>query len=601
MKNFTPILSSLCMLCFFNISKAQQQPGTQIQNEFQNQINLNQEKPFSFKDIENAFNIPQIDSNESQSSNARRSELVSVTYTYDNGWLPSDPLIFATSIDDIIIEDGIANISANMICNILTIKPGASLTIDVGVTLTTAAINLESTSQQYSSLISDGTIIGDVTYSRYTAQIGTNDLISAPISGQLFDPFATLNTPNLASSGFIRAFAPYNAIIGAYENYNIVTNATTTIEAGQGFRAATIDGSALIFAGIVRTDDVLDIPISNDGLGKSWNLIGNPYPSYLDFDAFFSLNKSQLDGGPNQAIYGYDGDMSNGWTIWNQAIIDSPAETELIAPGQAFFVKAKSGGGLIDFTTRMRTTGSSDDFILGRESTSAHYGYLELNIHSGDSDFSTDFYFNSNATQGFDPGYDAAMYNENAPDFSIYSNLVENNTGMPLAVQAFSPDAMNTVVVPLGVNADQGQVLTFSILNTDLSSDINVYLEDTLNNSFTLLNTTDYLLTTNTDLSGTGRFYLRFEGEGLSTLKSTLSDINIFANDNAKTIVIEGQLQNDNTAQLHDVNGRLILTHALNSSTNNQTIDVSHLSPGIYILELNNTSNEKRIEKLIIR
>jgi len=572
MKNLKPTLIILFVLCVFNPSNAQEKFGFDSQNR-------------------------NTDGNYSASA---RAETSGITYTYNNGWSPSSPLNAATSLDDIIIESGTANISANTLCNILTVDPGAAIVIDSGVTLTTDAINLNSNSQQYSSLISDGTIVGTVTYKRYTSQLGTNDLISAPISGQLFPDFAGLNV-NLAASGTLRAFAPYDTSSGAYQNYDILTQETTSIDAGMGYRAATIDGSTLTFTGAPRTDDVLDVVISDDAGGGAWNLIGNPYPSYLDFDAFFTQNKTQLNNTLYQAIYGYDGDTSNGWTVWNQATIDSPAMEELIAPGQAFFVKSKSGGGLVDFTTSMRTTGSSDDFILGRTtSSSPHYGHITLNSSSEDLDFNTDFYFNSNATQGFDPGYDTGLYSQIPPAFSIYSHLVENNSGIPFAVQAFDPDSMYDVVIPLGVNASQGQELTLSILETDMPDDINIYLEDTADNSFTLLNTNDYIFTADDNLNGTGRFYLRFSVDVLSIFESNLDTITIYAASKTKTIHVNGELQSKTKAKLYDVNGRLIFTNELKSNSSRQIIDVSHLTAGIYIIELDSQTNARRIEKLII-
>ena len=540
MKNLKPTLVFLFALCIFNFLKAQER----LENKRQ--------KPTTEDKFLDASEEPELSQ-----------RLLPVSYTYNDGWLPSSPIGVATSIDAIILESGTVNITANTVCDKLIVNAGATLTIASGVTLTAPIIDLHSTTQLFSSLVSDGIIVGVVRYHRHTAQvapIGTNDLISSPVSGQLFEAFDLTNT-NLPDSGFIRAFAPYNTSVGAYQNYNVLTNALTVIESGVGYRTATTDGGTLTFTGVVRTDDVLDIPISGAEAGGAWNLIGNPYPSYLDFDAFFTQNKSQLDLGGYQAIYGYDGDASDGWTVWNQATIDSPAITELIAPGQAFYVKSKSEGGLIDFTKAMRCAGSSDDFILGRTSTSPHHGHIQLNLSSGSSDFNTDFYFNSNATLDFDTGYDASLYSPTAPSFSIYSHLVENNSGIPLAVQALNPDAMYDVVVPLGIKANQGQEVTISISETDMPTDIDIYLEDNLNNSFTLLNTGDYVFTAGNDLTGTGRFYLRFEGEALGTIKSTKEDISIYTKSVDKIIVIDGQLQQNTIATLYDVNGRVVLSN----------------------------------------
>ena len=238
-------------------------------------------------------------------------------------------------------------------------------------------------------------------------------------------------------------------------------------------------------------------------------------------------------------------------------------------------------------------------FFLGR-TTPVHFGHVKLNSSSGDSNYNTDFYFNSNATQGLDPGYDAALFGGNPPSFSIYSYLVENNTGIPFTIQALSDTAMYDVVVPLGIHASQGQEVTISIIESDMPDAIDIYLEDTSNNTFTLLNTNDYIFTAESNLTGVGRFYLRFSGDALGTSESQLENLNIFADINEKTIVIAGQLQSETKVKLFDIHGR-VLSNDLDTSNTRQIIDVSYLSAGIYIIELQNDTTERRIQKLIIR
>jgi hypothetical protein len=528
-----------------------------------------------------------------------------ITYTYNNGWSPSDPTGVSEAVDTIEVEAGHINFTANTDCNTLTVAGGASVTVDNGVTMTTTTVNLNSTSQQYSSLIINGTLTGTVNYNRYVSSVGpvgTNDLISSPVSGLTFGEFESTN-PNLPASGTSRAFGPYDTAAGEYENYDATANAATNITSGTGYRAATTDGSTLTFTGTVLNSDVLNVPITDAAAGFAWNLIGNPYASYIDFDTFFSLNQSEFNSANAfQAIYGYDGDASNGWTVWNQATILDNTITELIAPGQAFFVKAKSGGGQVDFTTGMQRTGNSDDFILGRSAENINIALSKLKLSSATNTANTSIYFIDGTTRGLDNGFDAGTYQGNGGEFSIFTNLIEENQGLDIAIQSLPYNDFNDVVIPLGIKTitNDGE-LTISIDEVSfLPPSIKVYLEDTEANTLTLLNNSDYTFTPTVDLTGTGRFFLRYSADTLSSLSSQLENILIFHNYTHKEVVIKGQLISNSKAVLYDIHGRIVLHKNLDSSNGINSLNVNDMSAGVYIISVSNGSSTKT-QKLVIR
>jgi hypothetical protein len=527
------------------------------------------------------------------------------TFTYNNTWSPIDPNGLSFAEDAINVTSGdVTFSSSNTYFNTLTINPGASVTVAVGASITgNSATTLNSTSSAFSSLLVKGNINGVVNYNRYTALIGsavggTNDLISAPVVDQTFGSFATANT-NLAASNTLRAFAPYNTTNGAYENYDITTNANTLLTAGKGYRAATTDGSTLKFTGTVRTDQIA-VLISD--AGDAWNLIGNPYPSYLNFASFFNENnRNQLNSDSGyQAVYGYNGNTSNSWTIWNLATIADPAVTELIAPGQAFFVKAKTTGGTITFTPAMQTTGNADDFILGKQTNTA-VALAKIRLSSETASTTTDVYFIEGATKGLDIGYDAADYLNGEASFSIFTHLAANNTGVAMGIQTLSYSDFNDVVIPLGINADES-VVTISIdeRKTTLPDHINVYLEDGVKQTITLLNNTNYTFTNTTNLKGTGRFFLRYSSKSLTADTHSFDDVQIYNKTAPKEIIIKGLLKANTKVSLYDTQGRLVLQKSLNNTSSTNTIDITNLSVGVYLVKVHNESQTKT-QKLFIR
>jgi hypothetical protein len=542
-----------------------------------------------------------------------RLEDSATTYIYNNAWSASgDPSGVSLATDNIIIEAGDAIISSTTNISKVTVNPGASLTVAFNETLTvTTDMTLESISTSYSSLILYGTINGTVNYERHVNgnsntgdpnAIGNNDLVSPPLSGQTFGDFASAN-PNLLANpnnNLQKAFAPFNKAIGWYENYSTNTNATTLLDASVGYRVATSNTATLTFTGTVNKD-VIENDILNSGPQRAeWNVVGNPHPSYLKVQDF--LNYEVAPGVKNislfqfntAAIYGFGG---SNFTVYN--LVNTLPST-VIAPGQGFIVTAEAtqvAAYNLTFAPEMRATATSDDFITGR--TSTPFTFLKLNASTTQKAYTTEFYFNDNASQGLDIGYDATLIGS-TPDFALYSHLVQDNSDQPILLQALNPADLTNVTIPLGVNANQGEQLTFTISDSTLPTSVQVYLDDTVAGTSTLLNTGDYTLTPNAALNGTGRFYLRVSNSTLSTPQNTLDAISIYTNDAAKTIVIAGELLEATTAKVYDLQGRAVSTSQLDATNRSQSIDVSNLSTGVYVIQLQNATGNIT-QKVIIR
>jgi len=529
--------------------------------------------------------------------------LPGIEYTYDNAWLPSDPNGVATIANNIKVINGTANFNRTTDSKNITVNATGNVTINNGVVLTVdGEMTLESTSTSYSSLISDGTITGDVVYKRHVnnaAGSGTtttaNDLISPPLTGQRFEDFKDENTNILSGTiGGTPAFlfGPFNSASETYVNYTSA-DYNSTLDAGNGYRTGSTDGGTYTFTGTVETGNV-NAPVVSGG-ASNWNLIGNPYPSYLKVQDFLNnMSNSGLIDENAVGIYGYDGTALNGWVIYNLA---TTTASTLITPGQGFFIDAKASGN-IQFTPSMRATGTDDDFIAGRNSNLLVY--LKLNVSNATNNFNTDFYFNDNATLGLDLGYDATVWNDIAPNFSVYSHLVENNTGKAMALQALHSDDLNNVTIPLGVNTNNASDVVFTISESTLPDAINVYLEDTIENTSTLLTEEDYVLTLNSAISGTGRFFLRFVSNQLNIKEKEVETLNILTNHSQKTIVIEGVIEQQTSFQLFDLQGRKVINSTLKMQLNKQTIDVSQLTSGIYVVKLQNTVATKT-QKVILK
>ena len=402
-------------------------------------------------------------------------------------WDPSAP-DGTTTADNVLILDGIYNVNTTDISiNDLIVNSGATIDIDQANNITAAGdidvlnngnLVLNSDSNEFSSLLVDGTVTGNVKYNRHvTDNAGGNDLISPPVSGEAFTSFITNNSNIFANTGqTLYLFGPFEKPLNDYQLFTNVE--VENLEIAKGYRAASTDDGTFTFSGAV-TSGPLSVPIIYSGTEYAkWNLIGNPYTSYIKLEDFLLANLNELD--PNTvAVYGYDADLTFGteWTIWNMSYSDNNPGS-LIAPGQGFFVSSKVVGTNVSFTPSMRSIGTSDDFIVGRNSNLAHF---VITMSKPDRTYNTDIYFNDTATLGLDIGYDAELFAEEPSSFSIYSELTESGEDLNMAIQTIGFNDVNgSTVIPVGINLLQGQQVTISMDTSNL--EYNVYFEDTLTN-----------------------------------------------------------------------------------------------------------------------
>ncbi|MCK7590240.1 T9SS type A sorting domain-containing protein [Subsaxibacter sp. CAU 1640] len=540
--------------------------------------------------------------------------------TYSGGtWTPIAPSS-TTGGDNAVVVNGTYTPASNIALNFLTVRPAGSLNIPSGVTATTNSTTLESNSTLYSSLILNGTLTGTVSYNRHIngqpgvgVGSGANDLISAPLSGQTFSAFAAAN-PNLRSNPSVptqKLFGPFSKTTGNYLLWDTTTNGSQTLTAGVGYRTASTNNGGFVFTG-TPNNGIITNNIANSGPQfAAYNLIGNPYPSYLNVREFLEYD---VDAGAPVvrnidlmdaygAIYGYDGDASgtggDGWVVYN---LTTPTTVNM-APGQGFFVTADAADVAaydMTFTPSMRRIGNTDDFIPGRlaDDNTAH---IKLQASIGSSIYSTDICFNEASTSGLDFGYDAAVFGSNAASKSIYSHLVENNNGADLAIQSLAYASLGSEIsIPLGINVSQGQQVTVSISELDVPSTIEVYLEDSVSGVYTLLNNSSYTFTPSTNLNDTGRFFLRFADATLSAPDSQFTSLQIYATSSSRILFVKGLLQGDTTISVYDLQGRLVTSANLNKGTTSNIIDVASLNSGVYVVKLDNSSQQKT-QKIILK
>jgi hypothetical protein len=509
------------------------------------------------------------------------------------------------------IPTGLANYpeistTTDVIIGSIVIESGASLNIAKGGSLklsdnftNNGTVVLHSDEDEFSSIKVGKLSSGNITYNRYVNSVsGGWDLIGSPVSGLPFSTF--IQNANIATNGSFYAIGSYDNTTDTWTN---ATSATAgNLQLGQGYQMATTSGGTLSFTGIVPTADVTIAIQNNDaansGAGRRWNLIANPFPSYINGNSvadatnnFLTINTSVIDD-TFEAIYGWN---SSGYTIYNNT-----SSATYIAPGQGFFVAATSTSlSNVRFTEAMQTTLGGNDFIAASKTSATSYD-LVLEMHQeakklGD----TKFYFKEGLTLGLDPGYDAGAFNQGS---ALSSRLLAQDNGINMGINAMSLDHMNSITVPLVINQEAGNPFAIRIANHTLPSDINVYVEDVVEKTVTLVTAQSFELTPQTKLSGIGRFYLHFTRSSLSveSIVNT-SLITTYKGNGNDYISIEGLQQFSTPSQIRVYNllGVKIIDTTLNTPSLTETISTVGIKKGLYILHIN-YDNQVLTKKIVI-
>jgi hypothetical protein len=496
----------------------------------------------------------------------------------------------------------------------LTIERSGSITIGGNLT-NSGSVTLNSDSNEFAVIKVSGTSSGNITYNRWVNQVGSGDwdLIGSPVSGQTISNFVSVNTAgddDLATSGVQYAIGVYNNSTDTWDNYTSNGSGAGNIsgagsfDIGKGYAMASVDGgSTLAFTGTISVDNetqaIEDNDNDNSGAGRIWNLVANPYPSYLNVNtnADGSNNLLTINGTANLhntyvAVYGWDADGS-GYTIYNQS-----SNATYLAPGQAFMVASDdSGGTTISFTEAMQTTSGGDDFISGNDMDDVYEVLLRL-YHGDEEIEETRLYFEDGLSLGLNPGYDAGAFDENA---ALMTRLVEEDEGYGMAINAMSTDDMNNVVIPLVINQEAGQEFRVN-LHTSTIGEVNIYLEDTELSTLTLLNEQDFVLTPTSDLSDAGRFYIHLTADTLSDGEVNTSLLNAYKEVDQNYITIEGLSTQSTSTQvsLFNILGTKVMDATLDNTSNTQMISTNGLSTGIYVIKLESGQNQLT-KKLIIK
>jgi len=329
-----------------------------------------------------------------------------------------------------VVLDNNANLTGNLIIvsGALNVNPAKQLTV-TGALTNNGTINLLSDADGTATILTPATISGSGTYNvqQYLTGSATTDrqwwYVSSPVTG------AKAKSGIFTPSG-VNNFGYYNET-GDPPAYVQILGDEVLLEKGKGYVAQLKSTDTFVFSGTLNNGDV-PVAVTRTGTtaGKrGFNLVGNPYPSYLDWTKVDTTNVlstiwyRSFKSSTSEMIFDtYNGETAVGINNSNAGNLLS----NLIPPMQAFWVKVRSEKAdvndlTVDFTNAMRFHRNSGTTGLLRAPQLQSQQILRLDVSNGANSDQAVVVFNENASNSFDDYDSPKMSNNNVNIAEIYT------------------------------------------------------------------------------------------------------------------------------------------------------------------------------------
>jgi hypothetical protein len=474
------------------------------------------------------------------------------------------------SIQDLSIESGAT----------LTINPNAGLTV-----MGTTSLNGTNALIILSNALSTGSFIdngfggtGTARVDRYlTGYTTSNDmkyhLISSPVTSQAIQP-QFVNLPNITDD-FYKFDEPTNTWINTRTSGGTWNSSfETDFVPNRGYLVSYPSNVTKSFSGTLNTVPLDPINITctytapPTGAG-GWNLIGNPFPSAIDWD--YVTGGGYLSAEMNTALYYYSADDGN--YVYYIALPGIPGSylgtgPEYIPAMQGFLVHVyhafSQGTVSLDNTVR---THYGNDVFLKRSAASGLPDYLVLSLDGNGFSDKTFVYFTNEATAGFDRTLDAYKLPGINPASPNLYTVSDDQTRM--AINSLPP-ASSAQILPLGfiAGADGSFTISASELTTFVDG-VAITLEDLKTGLSQNLMQNPVYSFLGIASDDPNRFLLHFSGPiGISD-KQEADPVGIFSCGKAVCLSYP-KGQNNGQAVVMDLLGQQLLSKKLNESGTDQ-------------------------------
>lgn len=517
---------------------------------------------------------------------------VSTTNVLINSSASTDPLISGDATTpseskNVLIESGAS----------VTIPALKALTVS-GTLSNSGTFNINATSSGTGSLIHQTADV-EATVEQYIAEDNNWHFLCVPFTGTM---------PEICDGNYAPTTGNFDATVGATYDFYYLDEAVADYnwinlkESGWGVNTTNfgspprfVEGKGYLvaysssFAGIetksatanLNTGSV-DIAITATNL--TYNLVGNPYPSSIDWKASSGWTRTDLGEYDGYNIWIWNGTAGQFGAYNSSSGSDDGTNgvSRYIAPGQGFYVKASSTGNL-GMTNDVRVH-SSKSLLKNIESATD----FRLSVTGDQNTYSDEIiieFGHDSDNGGAEKLY--SMYPE-APSLATIKNDA-------LYSLDFRGEPTSQTLIPVNFESGVSGIFTFiAEINSNVES---ILLEDLLLNKKVELNSNpEYVFVSSID-DDPDRFILHFSPVGINESDLQKNHIKIWSSNNTIQIINNENLKGN--IDVVNLFGQVIANYRLVSDTKQQ---INFDAPaGLYIVNVKTEDGYMISKKVIIQ
>ncbi len=449
-------------------------------------------------------------------------------------------------------------------------------------------LQLQSDDLATASLINNTANV-DATVERYIPKYVGNagwHLLSSPVAAQNIRPgFVNNGTPSVDNDFYKFSEQDYLWINTKLESGEWNPAFENAFVLGKGYLVAYKTDVTKSFVGKLNAGNFTFNGTSNPALsysatGEGWNLLGNPFPSALDWDEFTKTNM-------NGSAYVYDGDAGQ-YISWNGTT--GSLTNGIIPPMNGFFIKVSTGASLsIPNTSRKHT---STNFY--KEKTFVE-NLLVLKVEGNGFSDKTYIHFREDATAGLDNDFDAFKLFGIGEAPQLYTSVDEEM----LSINSL-PLMDEEIAIPLNLKVGKEGKYEISVdENTFLETGVMSVKDLTTGIVYDLRHQTSFTVDHSPE-SPRDRFLLLINRTtSVNEISDETNGIEIYSS--GQQIFIKSKKQESIQVSVYTMLGQTLLSKTFTGLGNGQAFQIDFTgNTGFYLVKVK-TNNGTKSEKIYIK